>query len=257
MVILINSTDSFADAWPAFFRLFSFYWPDCPYKLVLNTETLEFEHSSLKIESLAHKNKASWSSSLTEALRSISDDYVLYLQEDYFFCSKTNTRQVQDALDWLILENLDCVQLTHIGSVFMNQTANRRVPKDSDYFVSTQAAIWRKDSLLKILRSWETGWNFEYFGSLRARNLSMEFGHIDRTLSPALNYVHTGIIKGKWNKDVVNLFDQHEIYLDYSIRGFYDRSQYRLKLRSKIRMIKNIVKSTLDYVCLKIKVSLF
>ena len=257
MVILINSTDSFADAWPAFFRLFSIYWPDCPYRLVLNTETAEFEHSSLNIASLAHMNKKSWSSSLIEALRSISDDYVLYLQEDYFLRSKTNTRQVQDALDWLIMEDLDCVQLTHIGSVFMNQTSNRRVPKDSNYFVSTQAAIWRKDSLLKILRPWETGWNFEHFGSLRARNLSMEFGHIDRTLSPVLNYVNTGIVKGKWNKDVVDLFARHEIYLDYSTRGFYDRSQYRLTLKSKIKMIKNIVKSTLDNVCLKIRVSLF
>ena len=34
-----------------------------------------------------------------------------------------------------------------------------------------------------------------------------------------ISYVFTGIIKGKWNRDVEKLFSNHDIKIDYSQRG--------------------------------------
>lgn len=41
--IVVSTCDAYRDLWPAFFALFKRYWPDCPYKIVLNTETLDFQ----------------------------------------------------------------------------------------------------------------------------------------------------------------------------------------------------------------------
>ncbi len=38
VTVLINSCDAYSDLWEPFFKLFSIYWPDCPYEIVLNTE---------------------------------------------------------------------------------------------------------------------------------------------------------------------------------------------------------------------------
>ncbi len=38
LTVFINTSDNFEDCWDPFFKLFRLYWPDCPYKIVLNTE---------------------------------------------------------------------------------------------------------------------------------------------------------------------------------------------------------------------------
>ena len=58
------------------------------------------------------------------------------------------------------------------------------VSKTSKYRVSTQAALWRTDSLLSYLETDENGWEFEIFGTRRAKKKNELF----LTLSP--NYLN-------------------------------------------------------------------
>ena len=38
LAILVNSCDKYEDAWDPFFKLLKIQWPDCPYRIYLNTE---------------------------------------------------------------------------------------------------------------------------------------------------------------------------------------------------------------------------
>ena len=116
------------------------------------------------------------------------------------------------------------------------------------YYVSCQAAIWRKEELYKIIRERETAWEFEKLGSMRAKAYKGIYLAIDRSKvvlnkSEIIPYIFTGIVKGKWIKEVPELFERNNIYIDYSKRGFWNRSVHKplqLRLKHFITTIPNL-----------------
>ena len=86
--IFINTTDSFEDCWEPFFKLFKQYWPEYNGKIYLNTETKEYFYSGLNIISIQNGLEGKpWSQCLKHALELIDEEYMLYMQEDYFLHS--------------------------------------------------------------------------------------------------------------------------------------------------------------------------
>ena len=176
--ILINTTDSFSDCWLPFFKLFKIYWPEYKGKIYLNTETKSFEYPGLNIISvknnLVHQP---WSKCLMNAVNKIEEDFFIYMQEDYFFHNSVKHKEIIDFFQKFKKYNLDCLHLTdqctqgpfkkYKDDIFL-------IDKNAPYRASTQAAFWKKDSILKILRPWESGWDFEKFGSKRSiKNINM------------------------------------------------------------------------------------
>jgi len=47
--IFVNTSDNFEDCWDPFFKLFSIFWPNCPFPIVLNTETKDYSYPGLNI----------------------------------------------------------------------------------------------------------------------------------------------------------------------------------------------------------------
>ena len=88
LTIFVNTSDNFDDCWEPFFKLFSLYWPNCPYPIVLNTEKKDYNYQSLNITcsrvSAGESGNIGWSECLVRALDKIQTPYILYLQEDYF-----------------------------------------------------------------------------------------------------------------------------------------------------------------------------
>ena len=52
VTVLVNTSDGFADCWQPFFKLFSTFWPDCPYPIVLNTETLDYSFEGVELRTV-------------------------------------------------------------------------------------------------------------------------------------------------------------------------------------------------------------
>ena len=51
ITVLVNSCDSYSDAWYPFFTLWKKYWPDCKYPIILNTESKSYLDEQLLIQS--------------------------------------------------------------------------------------------------------------------------------------------------------------------------------------------------------------
>lgn len=110
--------------------------------------------------------RATWSQCLKWALESINTDIILYLQEDYFI--KGGDDIVEMYVN-LMLENPDikCIHLTDQSVLSSTKSEFEKLDNVRDFQesrVSCQAALWRKQELMEILRTRESAWDFERCG---------------------------------------------------------------------------------------------
>lgn len=241
--ILVNTCDKFEDCWNPFFTLFRRYWPDCSAKIYLNTEYKEFSFPDINIISvrgcqdkpLSNKT-ATWSQCLRWALERIDSEIVLYLQEDYFFKSSVNNTVVESYVQ-LMTDNpeIKCLHLTDQACIADEDSSFvglRVVNRKQRYRVSCQAALWRKEELLSLIRDYESAWEFEEFGSKRSAKinnlyLAVNPNIVKLDIYEIIPYVFTGIVQGKWLYECVNLFAENGIDVDFSKRGFHQDDEHR------------------------------
>jgi hypothetical protein len=233
--VFVNSSDGFEDCWNPFFTLFKKYWPDNESPLFLNTEFKNYVHPGLNIKSTkVHEGvtdrKLTWSECLIKALQQVETPFVLYLQEDYFLESNVNQAKIQELANKMINEvEIKYIGLTKFGNYspfydYFGDKSLKIVSKNSRYRVSTQAGLWRTEALLSYLESDENGWEFEIFGTRRAKRSSDLFLTLDPVYlkeNIVLDYQLTGIVKGKWLDTIPALFEREKIQIDFSKRGFY------------------------------------
>ena len=250
--IFVNTTDKFEDAWYPFFKLFAKYWPDYNGKIYLNTEYKTFQFPGLNIISirncLAHKDAdtITWSQCLKRALEVIDTDVILYMQEDYFLNGIVKNDIVTGYVSKMTEYNINCLHLTDQNnkgpfspSEFTDFWLINQKNKD---LISCQAALWKKSFLEKYIRPWESPWQFETNGTKRANLTDDKFYTVSREIyrsafNEIIPYIFTGIVQGRWNEDVVNLFAENNIGIDYNKRGFTkDINGKTLKQRLKKRV---------------------
>jgi len=267
--ILINTTDSFEDCWFPFFTLFKKYWPEYTGNIYLNTETKTYTHEGLNIISIQNnKNtpnqRITWSECLIRALNVIDDDIILYMQEDYFLKDFVKNDIVEKFVQ-LMHDNykIDCIHLTdaggHLGlqSTFHHKLHHLISPQR--YLTNCQAALWKKSTLLSLIRPYENAWQFEEFGSKRAAKLKPIFLGVSRSFVKhnefeIIPYIFTGIIQGRWNDPVVDLFKKNNIAVDFSKRGFVSQAPERslqMKFSYQIKRFPIVIKNWLDFISLK------
>ena len=268
--ILINTCDKFNDCWKPFFKLFAFYWPNCSGSLYLNTELEEFNYSNLDIKSLrvAIDNQAktlTWSECLLKALDKIDEEIILYMQEDYFINSQVRDHKINEFVELMSRNHdIDCIHLTDVGpqgnQIYASDNRLRIVPLIHKDRICCQAALWRKKTLQQYIRTHESAWNFEWFGSKRSQYYHHNFYSVDRQLilhkcDAIIPYIATGVIGGRWHKEIPKLFNDHQIHIDYSIRGFFIQQEKKLleRLKSKMKRFPVEFRSNIELLLLRLR----
>jgi len=172
-----------------------------------------------------------WSECLLRCLASVPTPFVLYLQEDYFL-ERPVQGELVDEFATIMSRNEDLkhIGLTHFGAAGPFEPTNDKrlwkIGQRSRYRISTQAGLWRVETLKSYLEPRENAWMFEIYGTRRARRRPETFLTVSRDLynpltEPIVSYTQTGIIKGKWHPAIPALFKAHEIEVDFAKRGFY------------------------------------
>lgn len=270
--ILINTCDKFEDCWDPFFKLFSIYWPDYNGTIYLNTEYKDYSYGSLKIVALkvaAGVDKfvrLTWSECLIRALNKIDSSVVLYMQEDYFLKDNVKNDLVNKYVN-MMKENskIHCIHLTDQAVKAGKQSSELDglypVIVKQRYRICCQAALWQKNTLLNYLKPYESAWQFEEFGSERSVYLNHNFFVVDSNWVQLdkfeiIPYIFTGIIQGQWYKEIVPLFANNNIEMDYTKRGFFNAVQPRpisLKVKNQMKRIPVLFKHKVDLVRLMTK----
>lgn len=239
--ILVNSCDSYEDLWFPFFKLFRYYWPNCPHQLILNTETKTYIHPGLNIKCMSlycHANKAesiAYGQRLRDHLKHIDTKYVIMLLDDFFLHDYVDEVKIDKCKQWMDMNpniavfNFEEVR-DDLNDPSLEYPGFELRPPIGEYKLNLQAALWRKDTLLKYIKSHESPWEMETFGNCRTYQCKDLFYSIMHNEPRPFNYgfIYAGIwnvYRGKWVKEtVIDLFHHHNINIDYNRRGIYSAS---------------------------------
>lgn len=196
--------------------------------MYLSTDTKDYLHPELHINIIKTglNGRLTWSDSMIYSLGQIESEYVLLTMDDFFITGTVNTEIIESACRVLDdHKNIVCINLSHSGPRQLEDSFNSEfalVNQYSKYKVSTHPALWRKSYLLQLIVPQENAWMFEIFGTKRSHLSDDVFLRTKSIQHPPFETIwETGIIKGKWNKEVVTLFDKEKIVVNYDIRSFY------------------------------------
>jgi hypothetical protein len=177
-------------------RLLGKYWSDCPFEIYLTNEL--YSQSRIgKVNLMNLGGGLDWSSLLIRALKVLKTDYVLFTLDDFLLRKKVNTNEILDLLATMDSSQINMMRLIpRPGPDYRlkNIDSYGAIAINAQYRVSTQASLWKKEVLLKILQNGESPWEFEEKGTERAKTIP-NFYCVWESPYP---YYHHAIQRGKW-----------------------------------------------------------
>ena len=86
LTIIVSSCDRYSELWPSFFKQLFKHWPSLnttnkSIKIILTSNNITFPHD--RVITFTSAASLGWSGNISEALRVVDTNYVLYLQDDY------------------------------------------------------------------------------------------------------------------------------------------------------------------------------
>jgi len=200
--IIISSCDKYSDLWLPLGNLYKKYWRNCNNNIYLLTESLNFKEVTkldVNIKTI-NVNSKFWSKMLKSTLKSkkIKNKNILFVLDDFFLQSKVNNKIINHYFDQFIKSKMQMLRLVaRPGPQKKNKFIYNigKFTNREDYVISTQAAFWKKSTLIKILNDKENAWQFEINGNKRIRSKKINFFGVYEDIFP---YRHHVIEKGKW-----------------------------------------------------------
>ncbi len=228
LTIVVNTCDAYQDVLEIFFHALHNYWPDCPYPVVINTESNTHDYPARVHNHRTPSGMDDWGDRLRSTLSSINTEFVLMLYDDFILNAPVSNQRVHAGLQLLQLQKQASVaylintdrplEAIEADQVFIP------IKDKSDYRLNSAPAIWRKEDLMGYTAAGDTPWAWEVFGTYRTWN----DGHIFYSLGSSqddiypYNYAKGGAIyRGKWVREVVEqVAHKYPLNIDWSLRGF-------------------------------------
>lgn len=226
--VLVTSCDKYRDIDGPFIKLWRKFWPDCPFEVVLLTESehpLEGEFGGAFDRVISVGKGKSWSESVVEAIEKITTPYVILQMNDYFPYKKVDSSLLISLLE--VAKGADALLLRMIprppadGEAYLSPNAEgvkmRVFPKNKAYAASCQPGYWNAQFLKNLALKNKSAWEFERYGSYMfdlsdSRPVLMT----EEETFPGVDALH----KGYWTKDGAALLKREGIAYDFSKRGF-------------------------------------
>lgn len=251
--ICVCSCDAYSDIWPVFFHFFRKHWPNCTLPIYLNTETKGCSQEGLNITVINDDNpEDSWSMRMKKMLKKIPYKYVLVILDDFFLLEDVKSSKIHECIQYLESDNdIACFNFRQVKN---NEIASDQYPmyKQRDarntYWVNLLPALWRKKALQSLLSPYENAWQFEWFGTERAKLSRWKFYELLDTEKPIVSFNISisegyGLCQGKWTYPTRTLFCDEKIELDLNERGFCNIET----IRTTVEVPKMLLKHRLQY----------
>lgn len=228
----------------------------------MTTEYVDYSYPGLNIipakvslqHNISKERQPLWGQRMLWGLEKVETELIIVLQEDFFIKGPVNHSKIEEMIDYMLTnKEVKCFHFTPIkirsSSPFVLPNV-LEIGYNTSYRVSAQPAIWRTEELKTIIKDSYTPWQFEVIGSKvsgKQKTTYLMYGKDYLETNPIYPYVATGILKGKWNKEVVPLFKENGININYNERGFYKRdsliSRIKSALKWRLKLMGHILKS--------------
>lgn len=223
VAMLFVTCDNYCDAWLPYFACLKNHWPEFCWPIYLCSESKGLEIDGYKIYSPLKNSKEDnrqWSKRLLKTLQHIDEEYILFTLEDFWLTSKVDDNKVRQILS--ILDNDSSIGYIcminekkalsdkkggSIPWVVCSEYPNLwECTKACHWRLTTQMGLWRKDYLVKMLRSHESAWSFEDLATWRSTRYSKK--RVFDTKEAIFVYPEGGIFgRGKVLEKYINQYD--------------------------------------------------
>jgi hypothetical protein len=228
LTIVVNTCDTYQDVLGIFFHALKAHWPDCPYPVVINTETNTYQHPARVHNHPSPGGVDDWGARLLCTLKSVDTDFVLMLYDDFILDSTVSNDRITSALDLLKSHAQATVAYLIDTSLPLNTPDSTHtfveIKARADYRLNSAPGIWRRQALMTYTAAGDTPWAWEVFGTYRTWGDGNRFYSLNpqQTDIYPYNYAKGGAIyRGKWVRDVVDQVAQaYPLNIDWSVRGF-------------------------------------
>lgn len=230
--ILIFSCDAYNDLWKPFFYFFHKHWRNCPYQIILATESKNVNISDLDIH-VIHTGSGEWSARALKAVQQIDTKYLIVGLDDFFFYKDVDQEKLEQCINWME-SNSDVVNFSFAPTLWPDIDDGRFPgfelrPEHAEYRVNLQMGLWRRDIFEGLLRKHENVWQFEDFGTVRAnRHKEWSFYAAEKKGPRVFTYDFGGALwQGQWTFFAKQLLDENGFHIEYEKRGFNSQSSSR------------------------------
>lgn len=162
--IIVMSCDKYSGIWGDFFNLKERFWPDCPFKTYLATDSKAFKREG--VETIHFGNIREWSRCVRETVKKIDTPYVCLWLEDALICEEVDTSVWKSDMQYITDNKVDyfCVEIKRRFKTEEMIEADphiRVIDPHQRYGVDTAVAIWEKNYFLEKLEKDCNAWQFE------------------------------------------------------------------------------------------------
>lgn len=216
--MILSSCDNYEDTWAPFFICLKKYWTSFEMPIYLSTETknTNFTGCDIRCPLSGGNVYKQWSERLEKLLNYIEEDYILFMLDDFWLTERVDEQFLWKVLDYM-KSNKDigfvclkqeikdyCSDKEKANAVDCEYPDIWEYKPQKSFRITTQAGLWRKDYLKKILRRHESAWYFETRATWRSRFYSERVFDVKRNV---LTYPIGGTIGGgKLYEDYLDLY---------------------------------------------------
>jgi len=209
MRVFVFTSNAYTRFIPPFAKYFNQYWSDMQGVTVVGYDQLPplpLPRNFLFV-SLGKQSHYNWSSGVAAWLRQISDPTLIVMLEDYFLDRPVDIARLQTLATYMNahpdVAKIDLSDDRLKTPYEFYEDGLIRSADDAPFQASLQAAMWRRDTLLRFLKEPESPWQFEKAGTRRmvvARKAGEWGGLILGCQRPPLHYVNA-VGGGQGDKD--------------------------------------------------------
>lgn len=233
LAIIVSSCDDNLDVFKEFMKYFKLNWSDCPFKLILVTQTQKYNDEN--VVSVTTTVDTKWVDRIIEGMKYTEAKYIFTMCEDAFFLEPIKTDYVLQVIEFI--KNNDIKYYCNPKHPAKKTKSNSfdsfpgalKIRKDVPYGVTSFTNIWERNEFANLFggKDW-TGWDIEnYFLKMAS---SSEYGYYEDYVTDKdnfLNVVET-VNRGKWTYETY-MFEKKGIAIDKGNREDAPKSEYYKK----------------------------
>lgn len=172
VAVFVSTCDAYRRAWAPFCHGWRTYWPDCPWPLYFLTNHLDAPCGT----SLQVGPDVGWGWMQRRGLEMLDEPVVLLMHEDYWLTARPDVAALADFARIVQGGGADKILLvsgshTSVGT-YGPDTRLQVHAEDSKWRTATHG-LWRRETLLALLRDDETPWGFEHAPPARSERYTI------------------------------------------------------------------------------------
>lgn len=236
MAIILPACDKYLDIVSEYMRYLHLNWKDCPFEIILVTETRPFHDE--RVSSYTTSKETEWTGRVLEGLKHTSCKYVLVMIEDAFFSQKVSNQDIFDILDFMkrhhvkYYRNPKNYHAKTPENSFADFEYACKIKKDVIYARSLGIDIWDRDALVETFGDGTmSAWDVENY--FLASSMAESAGYYEDWVSDTRNFLHVieTVAGGRWIRKAIKRFKELGTPVNLGSRKFNSiTDEYRRRL---------------------------